>query len=279
MFICLYYIEKRARRQGGIFAIFGWKGEEQRAALLAERIKRYNNLMAQTLSNREKDVVQLLLQGNSNKLIARSLGISERTVEFHLKNIYAKYQVSSRLELILRLGNHPEGSESENLGDSTVENTRENTENRTWFNAWMDWAASFGEHISKIGEVVRMKLFVNSDSPSGAAPMTFAQSIRVCLSKYAEFSGRATRAEFWWFILFITLVAAALMYLSEVFANIFLIAMLLPLLAAGARRLTDSGKSPWWQLFLLAPVGGLVILGFLWALPTTAPTEENTPPA
>ena len=54
--------------------------------------------MTQTppLSNREWEVVELLLQGKSNKLIASSLSITERTVEFHLKNIYAKCEVSSR---------------------------------------------------------------------------------------------------------------------------------------------------------------------------------------
>jgi DNA-binding CsgD family transcriptional regulator len=50
------------------------------------------------LSKREKEVVELLLQGKSNKLIALSLGISNRTVEFHLKNVYAKFQVNSRIE-------------------------------------------------------------------------------------------------------------------------------------------------------------------------------------
>jgi len=43
------------------------------------------------LSNREWEVVELLLQGKSNKLIAGALGISVRTVEFHLKNIYTKF--------------------------------------------------------------------------------------------------------------------------------------------------------------------------------------------
>jgi LuxR family maltose regulon positive regulatory protein len=59
------------------------------------------------LSKREKEVVQLVLQGKSNKQIALALNISVRTVEFHLKNIYAKLQVSSRIELILRLGQTP----------------------------------------------------------------------------------------------------------------------------------------------------------------------------
>ncbi|MBK8780965.1 MAG: helix-turn-helix transcriptional regulator [Anaerolineales bacterium] len=47
------------------------------------------------LSKREQEVVQHLLEGKSNKLIALSLGFSDRTVEFHLKNIYTKLQVST----------------------------------------------------------------------------------------------------------------------------------------------------------------------------------------
>ena len=58
----------------------------------------------QALSAREKEVVDLLLKGKSNKLIASALGISDRTVEFHLKNVFHKLQVASRTELILKLG-------------------------------------------------------------------------------------------------------------------------------------------------------------------------------
>ncbi len=107
--------------------------------------------------------------------------------------------------------------------------------------------------------------------------MTFFESIRVCLTKYAEFNGQASRAEFWWFTLFITLVASALMYVSQALGNIFLIAMLLPLLAAGTRRLRETGKSGWYQLFLLVPVGGLVLVGILWAQPAVSPRPDDTP--
>jgi DNA-binding NarL/FixJ family response regulator len=55
------------------------------------------------LSKREKEVIELLLKGKSNKQIALSLDISVHTVEFHFKNIYTKLQVSSRIELILKL--------------------------------------------------------------------------------------------------------------------------------------------------------------------------------
>lgn len=73
-----------------------------------------------SLSRREKEVVTLLLQGKSNKQIALSLDVSERTVEFHLKNIYAKLQVNSRVELILKLGKTTVGF-TEKLGESTVD--------------------------------------------------------------------------------------------------------------------------------------------------------------
>jgi DNA-binding CsgD family transcriptional regulator len=79
------------------------------------------------LSVRERDVVELLLEGNSNKLIASSLDISESTVEFHLKNIYAKYQVSSRVELILK------------LRKSIVADKGEVAENGDMLN-WRNWA-------------------------------------------------------------------------------------------------------------------------------------------
>ncbi|MDX9991685.1 MAG: DUF805 domain-containing protein [Anaerolineales bacterium] len=119
---------------------------------------------------------------------------------------------------------------------------------------------------------------INSNPDNEASPLTFYESIRVCLAKYAEFNGRASRSEFWWFALFVLLVASALTYLSETLGSVFLIVILLPLLAAGTRRLRDSDKSPWWQLFLLVPVGGLVILGFLWALPPVRSLPDEALP-
>ena len=121
-----------------------------------------------------------------------------------------------------------------------------------------------------------MEKVLNSTAPQGENQMTFSESILVCLKKYAEFNGRASRSEFWWFTLFIVLVASALSYLSQTYRDIFLIAALLPLLAAGARRLRDSGTSARWLLFLLAPYGGIVLLGFLWAKPSVNPPADDT---
>jgi len=109
------------------------------------------------LSEREKEVVKYLLQGKSNKLIAMSLGISDRTVEFHLKNIYAKYQVNSRVELILKLGNSTGNTIAEQLGYSTVANLGENAENRDKRNSQVNWATPFKETVSIIGKESKMK--------------------------------------------------------------------------------------------------------------------------
>lgn len=226
--------------------------------------------MAQSnkLSKREQEVVKLLLEGKSNKLIASALSISDRTVEFHLRNIYEKSDVSSRTELILKLGNTPAGGETEKPVKSTVAEERKATENRDRTNSPMNWFTSLREAVSNIGKELRMENVEGSDVSDGDNTLTFYESIRVCLAKYAEFNGRASRAEFWWFTLFVTLVASALTYLSESVASVFLIAMLLPLLAVGARRLHDTGRSGWWQLFMLVPVGGIVLVWILCAEPT-----------
>jgi DNA-binding CsgD family transcriptional regulator len=217
------------------------------------------------LSKREREVVKLLLEGRSNKLIALSLGITEHTVEFHLKNIYAKFRVASRMELALK------------LRESTVAPRGEIAENGDRLNIRY-WVATLREAVSIFSKELNMNATLNASPTSEDGTMTFYESIRVCFAKYAEFNGRASRPEFWWFTLFVTLVSAALAYLSEDLMNIFMIAMLLPQLAVGTRRLRDSGKNPWWQLFLLAPIAGLVLLGILWAQPpaTALPQDKLT---
>jgi len=81
------------------------------------------------LSKREEEVVELLLQGKSNKQIALSLGISDHTVEFHLRNVYAKLQVSSRAEAIIKLGKSTARTSSK-LGESAVEEDVLKADNR-----------------------------------------------------------------------------------------------------------------------------------------------------
>jgi DNA-binding CsgD family transcriptional regulator len=90
------------------------------------------------LSKREKDVVGLLLQGKSNKQIALALGLSERTVEFHLNNIYTKMQVGSRVELILLLGKTANPVESTVVLDGETLDNGNQPVSRRWAKSWRD---------------------------------------------------------------------------------------------------------------------------------------------
>ena len=97
--------------------------------------------------------------------------------------------------------------------------------------------------------------------------MNFGQAISSCLSKYAIFSGRASRSEFWWFFLFQILISLAASMLGDVIGGLVSLALLLPGLAVGTRRLHDIGKSGWWQLILLTGIG-LLLLIYWWVQPT-----------
>jgi putative AdoMet-dependent methyltransferase len=87
-----------------------------------------------SFSQREKAVIELLLQGKSNKQIAAALGVSIRTIEYHLSNIYAKLETTSRTETVLKLSatNLRESTGSlppPGLRDSTVEKTGDSSDN------------------------------------------------------------------------------------------------------------------------------------------------------
>lgn len=90
--------------------------------------------------------------------------------------------------------------------------------------------------------------------------MTFQESIRACFSKYADFSGRADRAEYWWFILFIIIVSLATSMVSSGLSGLFSLGTLLPSIAAASRRLHDTNRSGWWQLMVIIPVIGAIVL-------------------
>ena len=123
------------------------------------------------LSRREWEVLRLLLQGKSNKLIAASLDISERTVEFHLKNIYTKYQVNSRIELVLELVKTTGKLDIEKLGYSTVDNTGKTADNKDMPNSTANWATSPGSERKKTMKPKIRKVFQNA--LTGFAPGVF----------------------------------------------------------------------------------------------------------
>lgn len=94
--------------------------------------------------------------------------------------------------------------------------------------------------------------------------MTFSESIRTCFLKYATFDGRASRSEYWWFFLFTCLASAALGSISQTLSGLFSLAVLLPSLAVGVRRLHDVDKSGWFLLLWFIPIIGWIIL-IVWA--------------
>ena len=101
--------------------------------------------------------------------------------------------------------------------------------------------------------------------------MDFQTSIKTCFSKYADFSGRALRSEFWFFVLFSCLAGIIttiidimiLGYSVDSYGPLNLICtvgLFIPAVAVTARRLHDVNRSGWWQLIELTIIGILLIL-------------------
>ena len=95
------------------------------------------------------------------------------------------------------------------------------------------------------------------------------------LKKYAVFTGRARRAEFWYFVLFNFIVSMVLQMLFGSVAEtaedgaasplaflpvLYTLVILLPSLAVAIRRLHDTGRSGWWILIALIPLVGTIVL-------------------
>ena len=106
----------------------------------------------------------------------------------------------------------------------------------------------------------------------------------VVLRRYTQFVGRAGRAEFWWFELanlIITVVLSILGRATDVFNVIgfaYAIAVLVPSVAVGIRRLHDTDRSGWWLLIVLVPlVGVIVLLVFLASQGTPGPNQYGPP--
>lgn len=117
------------------------------------------------------------------------------------------------------------------------------------------------------------------------------------LKKYADFSGRARRSEYWLFTLFIILVEIAYFILVSAIGGgtsgnmnpigmvlsglyfLFVLGILIPSLAVSFRRLHDTDRSAWWLLIALLPfVGGLVLLVFTVLPGTNGPNKFGPDP-
>lgn len=104
------------------------------------------------------------------------------------------------------------------------------------------------------------------------------KAVKTCFKKYADFTGRAARPEFWWFALFQFVVMVVLGMVSQQLEGLAGLAMLLPGLAVGARRLHDVNKSAWLMLLWLIPVLGWILLIYWAAQPGDAAANKYGEP-
>lgn len=121
----------------------------------------------------------------------------------------------------------------------------------------------------------------NADGAAHAAGATYHPTqlvdvIRTVFGRYVQFSGRARRSEYWYWILFIVLVSIALSVVDGVIFGfgdsdlaflgpLFSLGTFLPSLAVGFRRMHDLGRSAWWLLLALIPLIGSLILIYWFA--------------
>jgi len=83
--------------------------------------------------------------------------------------------------------------------------------------------------------------------------MSFMEAVKTCLSKYVTFSGRASRSEFWWFYLFTIIVSVIASIVDGAMGTVYIgmianLALILPTISAGVRRMHDTNRSGWWIL-------------------------------
>jgi len=110
--------------------------------------------------------------------------------------------------------------------------------------------------------------------------------------QYFGFSGRASRAEFWWYCLVFLVVtdvlsAVAINVLSAVaigttgivaIVGLICLPWVVPSLAVVVRRLHDTGRSAWWILLNFVPIVGALVLLYLYVLPSDAGANRFGPP-
>lgn len=129
--------------------------------------------------------------------------------------------------------------------------------------------------------------------------MSFREAITICLKqKYATISGRATRAEYWWFTLFVYIIFVIIYEIMLIMAayikqgsgaqilgvlpvvglmSIVCALLIVPSICVGVRRLHDIGRSGWWILLSFIPIARFVVLVFtlMPSQPTVNKYDDN----
>ncbi|MGO9512368.1 MAG: DUF805 domain-containing protein [Steroidobacteraceae bacterium] len=108
------------------------------------------------------------------------------------------------------------------------------------------------------------------------------------LKKYAQFSGRARRKEYWFFVLFSAIISLVLMMIDSatgmkvaagygLLSSLYSLAVLIPSLAVAVRRLHDTTRSGWWLLIGFIPLIGAIILIIFFVSDSSPETNEYGP--
>lgn len=99
--------------------------------------------------------------------------------------------------------------------------------------------------------------------------------LNVLKNQYADFKGRATRSQFWYFMLIYFIISIILSIVEGALNTTLLsfvwgLIMFIPSIAISARRLHDTDKSGWFQLLALIPLIGAIVLLVFYCLPSQA---------
>ncbi|MDA8277599.1 MAG: DUF805 domain-containing protein [Actinomycetota bacterium] len=96
--------------------------------------------------------------------------------------------------------------------------------------------------------------------------MDLVSALTLAFKNFTNFRGRASRGEYWWFIVATTVVSIFLSMLTRIssfyalFDSLFLLAVFIPGLSLAVRRLHDTGKSGLWMLVTFVPIVGTILL-------------------
>ena len=118
--------------------------------------------------------------------------------------------------------------------------------------------------------------------------VSFKQAIRLGFQNYLNLKGRASRSEYWWWILFVSLTWIAATFIDTSFFDVdaeefgpvhslAMLALLCPNVTVAVRRLHDCARSGWWLLIALVPILGFLLLVFWFAQPGTSGENRHGP--
>ncbi|MEN0015904.1 MAG: DUF805 domain-containing protein [Solirubrobacteraceae bacterium] len=113
--------------------------------------------------------------------------------------------------------------------------------------------------------------------------MSFTQAVSDGFAKYVVFSGRSSRSAYWWWALFstvLTFIAYGVGLALDAVAIYYVVALalFLPSLAVGVRRLHDIGRSGWWYLIGIIPLIGAVTLLIWFVTPSRGANDYGSGP-